>query len=288
VQVSVIVTTYKRADRLRLCLLALENQSFRDFECIVIDDGSHDESFVIFRRWADDTKLPSYYAWEQDTGFRLSHARNLGARMARGDGLIFIDSDILLNPWAIENYARLLSENPNRAIGGYYRYLKGMVILPRDVTEWDRLWRMELPEVDIPQDAYQFLGNDVRETHFMQGWASEDLFRNESEVWRAPFSLLGGNMMISRVVWREIQGFAEEICHYGGEDAEISIQIAQAGFGFSYSKSAGGAHMAHSKFENAEKGTFDSIAWMTKRWPLWFPNGEPLWSKPGWEVPPRE
>ena len=155
--VTVIVVTYNRAERLGLCLYALGRQKDASFEVVVVDDGSSDVTPQVVRRFGEDAKMPVYYVWQQDIGFRLSAARNAGARLGHGDGFVFIDADILLKPTALYAYSLMLAENPDRAIGGYYKYLKGMVILPRDIDEWERLWKMQLPEVEIPQHQYHCL-----------------------------------------------------------------------------------------------------------------------------------
>lgn len=287
--VSVTVVTYQRRDHLRWCLEALACQSFPkdQFEVAVVDDGGTDDSGVevsqVIERYP---KLDVHYYWHEHRGWGLARSRNEGARATSGACIVFIDSDILLNPDSLKSFSRLYWDNPYRVIGGYYKYLIGMRITLNAVRKWDRLWNMKLPEIDILQHEYQLLGTDVREAHFNQGRTAVDLFADEEATYRNPYSLLGGNIMVPRHIWDQTQGFDELIPHYGGEDAEFSLQIADLGYSFSYSHAAGGAHMAHSKHPDAELNTGMAEEYLRRRWPTWFTNhGEPIWAYRGWVRP---
>ena len=128
--ISVIIPTFERAESLRLCLTALQQQTFKDFEVIVVDDGSDDFSVA--------AEFGVRYIWHPHDGFGAGKSRNDGYRLSQGELLHFIDSDVMLAPTALENAWAMYQENPNRAIGGYYKYLPGMVISPQDVIDhWD-------------------------------------------------------------------------------------------------------------------------------------------------------
>lgn len=287
--VSVVVVTYERRQHLRWCLeaLALQTLVHERFEVVVVDDGGTDNSG--FEVGAARRRHPGFdvrYSWHEHQGWGLARSRNDGAVLTTGECIVFIDSDILLNPEAASVYARLLQTNPKRVIGGYYKYLKGMEITLEAIKEWTPIWDMTLPELAIPQHEYQLLGTDVREAHYNQGTAAEDLFANEGKVYRNPYSLLGGNIMVPRDIWDRTEGFDETLTHYGGEDAEYSLQVADLGYGFSYSKRAGGCHMAHTKHEGAELKTEMAKQHIRERWPQWFTkHGEPIWAYAGWQKP---
>lgn len=288
---SVVVVTYNRRKHLRLCLEALAYQTlpFDLFEVIVIDDGGRDGSEMevqdVRRRCP---ALRVQYHWHKHEGWGLARSRNEGAALCSGTCIEFIDSDILLNPDAIASCVRLMHDNSNRVIGGYYKYLIGMEITLKDVREWESIWDMTLPEIDIPQHEYQLLGTDVREAHFNLGLTPVNLFADEQTLYDGPFSLLGGNILVPSHIWKQTKGFDELITHYGGEDAEFSIQVADLGYRFSYAMSIAGCHMAHTKQPGAESGTNRAIVHIRRRWPLWFTRfGEPIWSVPGWKRPPQ-
>lgn len=88
--ISIIVANYNNDIYLDDCLRSVVSQSFTDFECIVVDDGSIDGSVDIIQRWAKHDKriIPVF---QENHG--VSHARNVGINMARGRWIGFLDSD---------------------------------------------------------------------------------------------------------------------------------------------------------------------------------------------------
>lgn len=91
---SIIVPVYNVEKQLRYCLSSLENQTFQDFEIILIDDGSTDSSGVICDEYEKKNKKISCYH-KQNGG--LSDARNYGITKARGQFYLFIDSDDMID-----------------------------------------------------------------------------------------------------------------------------------------------------------------------------------------------
>lgn len=92
VQVSVIVVTYNSARCIQGCLDSVLRTALTKFEVIVLDNGSDDETFAIASKY-DRIRL---VALGKNLG--LCKARNLGARLARGNYLAFIDHDTVVDP----------------------------------------------------------------------------------------------------------------------------------------------------------------------------------------------
>jgi glycosyltransferase involved in cell wall biosynthesis len=93
--ISVIIPVYDVADHVADCLRSLQTQTLSDYEALVIDDGSTDESADIVRRViADD---PRFQLIQQENQ-GLSGARNTGLARATGDFIAFLDSDDRLAP----------------------------------------------------------------------------------------------------------------------------------------------------------------------------------------------
>lgn len=88
--ISIIVPIYNREKYLDECLSSILNQSYADFECILVNDGSTDNSENICKKFCD--KDPRFKLFSQkNTG--SSAARNLGIENSTGDFITFIDSD---------------------------------------------------------------------------------------------------------------------------------------------------------------------------------------------------
>ena len=110
--VSVIVPCYNQGKYLNESLASVFNQTYSDWECIIVDDGSTDNSNVVAKNWVDKDKRFKYF-YKDNTG--VSSARNYGIRKATGDYLQFLDSDDLLDKTKIEISLNLLDlpENDN-------------------------------------------------------------------------------------------------------------------------------------------------------------------------------
>lgn len=90
VEMSVIIPVYNAQEYLRHLLFDIQRQKGIDFEVILIDDGSSDNSFKICKEFAVKDSRFHYYR-QQNKG--VSAARNKGIEKAKGDYIIFLDSD---------------------------------------------------------------------------------------------------------------------------------------------------------------------------------------------------
>jgi len=88
--ISVIVPTYNRAKDLERCLASLLEQSFSNFEVLVCDDGSTDNTEFVIRKYVSDLSI--IYLWSENWG-GPARPRNLGLEKARGKYVAFLDSD---------------------------------------------------------------------------------------------------------------------------------------------------------------------------------------------------
>ena len=279
--ISVVIATYQRAWPLQLCLEALKQQTFQDFNVFVVDDGGEDGS----RKVTMDAGFAGGYLWHPHNGFGLARSRNDGAGASSSPLLHFIDSDIMLAPMSLEIAWEMHSKNPRRAIGGYYKYLPGMNIAPEDVRlRWDDIWDMKLPLVPVVQRSTP-IGMDVREAKAKVSADHPDFFEDEDRIYWSPLSFLGGNMVIPTEQFEEAGGFDENFTTYGGEDAAMSLALLEIGCPISYSKRIAGAHIAHEKNADATgEGEREKILYLAKKYPFYFTeDGQPRmenWNKP--------
>lgn len=88
--ISVIVPVYNVQDYLDKCIESLVNQSYKNMEIILIDDGSSDNSPLICSEWADKDKRIKLFHQENQG---VSSARNYGISEAKGEYAAFVDSD---------------------------------------------------------------------------------------------------------------------------------------------------------------------------------------------------
>ena len=94
-KISIIVTCYNTVKYIDSCLASIKTQSFKDFEVLVVDDGSTDGSSEIIDKYvAEDNRFKLFRT--EHVGFPL--AKNIGLDNAKGDYIIFLDSDDVAFP----------------------------------------------------------------------------------------------------------------------------------------------------------------------------------------------
>jgi glycosyltransferase involved in cell wall biosynthesis len=105
-RVSVVIPAYNRAHFLPEVVESALAQTYRDFEVIVIDDGSTDNTPEVASRFPPAVR---YYRQENQG---LSAVRNKGIELARGEYIIFLDSDDVLLKDALEKSVLFLDQHP--------------------------------------------------------------------------------------------------------------------------------------------------------------------------------
>jgi glycosyltransferase involved in cell wall biosynthesis len=105
--VSVIIPTFNRSQTLRRAVDSVLRQSFRDFELIIVDDGSQDETITLLSSIRD----PRIKVLSQ-LNHGVSHARNRGIEASRGDLICFLDSDDAWCPNKLARQIDILKDDP--------------------------------------------------------------------------------------------------------------------------------------------------------------------------------
>jgi len=241
---SVIIPVYNRHDNLLLCLAALDRQDFRDLEVIVADDGSTDDPLAVLtdRPW----HFSHLYARQPHLGVRIGQARNMGRRLARGAALVFIDSDVLLNPTALGHYAKLHAANPTAIIAGRYDWLSPMVVTMEDVQHrWQSVVAQELTALPIKKPRPGLEGNDPRA-------GPPSLFDSSRVVFDGYcLSVYSGNMLWPVALFDALGGFSEEMIGHGGEDCELAMRAQESHYPVIFSEEVGGYHVWHPRNQEA-------------------------------------
>lgn len=127
-KVSVIIPVYNEEKYIGKCLESLKKQSFQDFEIIIIDDGSQDKTREIIEKYKKIKLITG-----EHKGTAIS--RNLGAKKARGDILIFIDADMTFDKDYLRNLIKPILEN-KEIIGTTHDY----EVADNIDNIWSRCW----------------------------------------------------------------------------------------------------------------------------------------------------
>lgn len=185
---SVVTPTYNRAHTLDRVYASLREQSYQDFEWVVVDDGSTDDTRERVTAWQREASFPIHYVWQPNQHKKT--AFNNGVRQARGEWLVALDSDDSLDTNALYNMARAWEDIPPAtrsryvAITGLCAKPDGCIVgdmYPKDVldvTSLDMTFRYH-----VRGEKFGCLRTDVlREFPFPEGVQG---FVPESLVWNA-------------------------------------------------------------------------------------------------------
>ncbi len=113
-KVSVLIPFYNSAAFLKPCIDSVLQQTYKDFELVLLNDGSTDDSEKIARSY-DDPRV-KYYANEKNLGIPVSHNKLMD--LASGEYLALLDSDNLCTPDRLEKQVAFLDSRPDVTIVG--------------------------------------------------------------------------------------------------------------------------------------------------------------------------
>ncbi len=137
--VSIVLPTYNRARFLPEAFDAIKNQTFKDWELIVVDDGSTDNTKQIVKEFAEAFPQNVVYVYQENQG--PAAARNKGLEIAQGRYIAFYDSDDLWLPHHLEKCVTALEKNPDVswvfAACKLVEYPSGKVVNPNHLYEPD-------------------------------------------------------------------------------------------------------------------------------------------------------
>lgn len=109
--ISIIIPVYNVERYIRTCIDSILKQDFQDYEIILVDDGSEDGSGLICDEYQEkNSKITVIHK----TNGGLSDARNAGIRQAKGDYLLFVDSDDYIGEKSLQLIARCVKSQPKK------------------------------------------------------------------------------------------------------------------------------------------------------------------------------
>ena len=131
--IGIIVPVYNTAKYLKECLNSIKNQTYNNYVCIVVDDGSTDNSFDIANEYLNNSNLKKFLIFNKQNG-GVSSARNFALNILEKfnitpEYICFVDSDDIIKPTFIETFIKHLEKNKaDYAVCGYDEFDKNGVI----------------------------------------------------------------------------------------------------------------------------------------------------------------
>ena len=105
---SVIIPTYNREKFLKIALESVLGQTFKDFELIIVDDGSVDDTSELIKNYSDE-RIKYYY----QANMGVASARNQGFKLSKGEFIAFLDSDDRWDPRKLQITLNCINKFPN-------------------------------------------------------------------------------------------------------------------------------------------------------------------------------
>ena len=115
--ISIVVPVYNKQNSIKRCIESVCNQTYPDWELLLIDDGSTDGSAQIIQPYLTDSRI--HYYRKENGG--VSSARNMGIRKVTGEWIVFLDADDYFLPDALQILLNLVkSKNVLVGVGNYW------------------------------------------------------------------------------------------------------------------------------------------------------------------------
>ena len=182
VKVSIVVPVYNAEEYLDRCLHSVLDQEFASYEVILVDDGSTDASSLICDRYSSTD--PRFVTLHQPNK-GVSAARNAGINMAQGEYVMFLDSDDVLLPYALESMFEPVA-GEDIVIGGYGTFVAGV------------------PSKEVkPGETVSYKGDDYKRFF-------EKNITTNCELLDAPWAKLFRNKAIRNIRFDESLSYAED------------------------------------------------------------------------------
>lgn len=128
--ISIITAAYNRKNTIGRLYESLLNQTNKNFEWIVVDDGSTDNTKELIKEYIKDNQMKITYKFKENGGKHT--AVNVGLKLAKGDLITFVDSDDYMTPEAVEfyesNFDKIKNNDDFIGVSGIKVYEDGKVI----------------------------------------------------------------------------------------------------------------------------------------------------------------
>jgi len=196
---SIIIPNYNGKEYLKECLDSLDKQALKDFEIIVVDDASTDDSFSFIRK-----SYPQVRVLQMGKNSGFSKVVNRGIQEARGEYIFLLNNDTRLDKDCIEEI--------NKAIQRYPEY---------DIYACKILNMSDPQMIDSAGDGYSIIGNP-----FKIGYKKKDSpeYQKPKEV----FGACAAASIYKRSLFEEIGYFDEDFAFYN-EDSDINFRACLRG-----------------------------------------------------------
>ena len=218
--ISVVVSTYNRPDALKACLDSLLYQTDSNFEIIVADDGSTNDTASLVNSYINDKNINTKirHVYQPDQGFRLSRIRNLAIIDSQGEYLIFIDGDCIALPEFVFRHRQLAT--PQYFVAGNRVLINQHFteeILKRNIRLYTKnfLYFLRLRLTNKINRLVSFIHLPLERLRYLQPYKWNKAVGCNTAFWKK--DLLAVN------------GYDESFQGWGYEDSDLVIRLIHSG-----------------------------------------------------------
>lgn len=217
IKYSIVIPVYKRKVLLKNTLEALNHLQYfgkYDYEVIVVDDDSNDDTYSYIKGANKNYEL-KYHYFKKNKRSYCAPAKNFGWKKASGDIIIFIDSDIIVKQTYLSEIERYYNADKDLMIIGTRIFLPGSVPLK---TIQDKSFFKEYSSMAKKPEFFE-----LRHTIF------SDHSYNSSAMKYPWLEAFGCNMVVPKQWLQKIGGFDENFENWGLEDIELAYNLFSHG-----------------------------------------------------------
>ncbi|MCK5580789.1 MAG: glycosyltransferase [Candidatus Omnitrophica bacterium] len=191
-RVSVVIPVYNASQCLPAAMKSVLTQSYQDFEVVVVDDGSTDDTKTIIMTFASTYPEKIKYVYQKNSG--VSVARNTGITNAAGQWIAFLDSD---DSWASDHLESLVK-----------------------AMEADNDTALVHSDIVKIKDNGDEIGRPVRNTALLSGKIFRSLFLREADI-------ATSTVLFKKECWEDVGSFDEHLTYLGCEDRDFWLRLAR-------------------------------------------------------------
>lgn len=218
IDISVIISTYNNPKWLQKVLWSFDAQTFKNFEVVIADDGSDDDTKSLIEKMSSKLSYPVQHIWHEDNGFQKTIILNKATLASKGDYLVYTDGDCIARADFLEVHATR-REAGFFLSGGYFK-------LPMDISE-------TITESDIRKQQ-------CFDINWLKQHGLKSSFKNNKITASGIKERLLNALTPTTATWNghnssgfksdiiEANGYDERM-QYGGEDRELGERLFNAG-----------------------------------------------------------
>ncbi|SEV79872.1 glycosyltransferase family 2 protein [Kaistella antarctica] len=187
--ISVIVPCYNQSEFLNECLQSIMNQSYSNWECMMVNDGSTDVTEDLCKVWEQKDKRFKYF-YKKNGG--LSSARNYGLEKSNGDWIQFLDCDDFIHPEKFQKSVLLIDDHCKLVVSNFKMFYENSLSPPfSDIMQYpinveNLILRWDV-DFNIPIHCPIFKKTSIVNIHFNEQLKAKedwvfwiDLFKQEN------------------------------------------------------------------------------------------------------------